>query len=125
MSWVGLGASYLPIPIPKLQTHTLVVSLVLPRKGAIYMVPRLKLGGDSVPFLHFGPFSQYVLPSKCVAPTPTFPWLSPRPSERCPNKAQVVESTLVRDSSKSIHLSHQSHIPPKFLRSTSNLIEVR
>ena len=49
---MGLGAYHLPIPIPKLQIHTLVVRSVLPRKGAIYMVPRPKLGWQ-IHFLFF------------------------------------------------------------------------
>ena len=48
MGRVGLGAHHLLIATPKLRIHTLVVRLVIPRKGAIFMVPRPNLGGDSI-----------------------------------------------------------------------------
>ena len=31
-------------------------------KGAIYMVPRANLGGDSISFLHLGPLGWGILP---------------------------------------------------------------
>ena len=45
---MGLGAHHLLIPTPKLRTHTLVVRLVIPRKGAIFIDPRPNLGGNSI-----------------------------------------------------------------------------
>ena len=64
------------IPISKLQTHALV-KISPSTKGAIFMVPRPKLGGNSIYTLHHGPPKAKVYTPKCEdnllqarAPTP-------------------------------------------------------
>ena len=47
MGQVGLGAYHLSIPIPKLQTRALV-KINPSTKSVVYMIPRPKLGDDSI-----------------------------------------------------------------------------
>ena len=97
------------IPIPKLQTCALV-KISPSTKGAIFMVPRPKLGGNSIYTLHHGPPKAKVYAPKCEdnllqARAPTPPINTPPPFFKKSPKTRSRKNRKTLSLSLSLSLS--------------------